>query len=232
MSLNTLVSLLPVLLGFLSGICQAWEDATALAFIQQHHPVLNAQQTVLESLHEPDAWQTLANHTHLTARLGMGAVPLIGNNDTTSLATLPMQGPTAYGGIILSLPMGSPERGLALNQQRLQQAEAEMRVMEQVLQDLMELHRLEENLHVRQSQIKTLESDIRLGIQRIEAGLSPLDPLPVMRNNLYQQRTQLAQQSVILSAWQHKYSRHAGTQWKILLDYLQGNLAALPETPE
>lgn len=222
-----LIRISPLILAMAHDGCKAWEDSVALHFVQQHHPVLNAQHMMTDSLQEPEIWQAMLNHTHVVARLNMGGIPFAPGTENAT-ATLPIHGASASGGLSLSLPLGESGIRHDMHQQRLREAETEMRILEQVLTDLLELHQREEAIRMTQERIAELENDIRIMAIRIQAGLSPLDALNTGKNNLYQQRLLLDQQHVLLAAWQHKVSRYAGEQWQMLLGYLQGMQQHLP----
>lgn len=225
--LSFLIRISPLYLAMANDGCKAWEDAVVLHFVQQHHPVLNAQHMLTDSLQEPEVWQAMINHTHVVARLNMGGIPFpVGTENAP--ATLPIHGPSASGGLSLSLPLGESGSRHEIHQQRLLEAETEMRILEQVLSDLLELHNREEAIRMTQERISELENDIRIHALRIQAGLSRLEGLNNARNHLYQQRLILNQQQIMLAAWQHKVSRYAGEHWQMLLGYFQGTQQHLP----
>jgi hypothetical protein len=212
MNLRTVV----IVVLFLPLRVAAWEDDVVLTFISQANPILRAQRNVSQSYAQPDAVTWALQNTSLSGRLGFGG---------TDFRDDPY---TVFGGLQINIPLSSvkEEREQALKV--VAEAKAVEDMHSKVIGDIAQLRQMESELAASEVRRKFLKEKAGWLKDRIEQGYSSeMDALWDIGSKVNIEDALIAKIDVLAKTQRYKLAKHAGSQWKTLLAYLEGQNDAL-----
>ncbi len=196
---------------FLPFPVAAWEEDAVLSFISQVNPSIQAQRNVSKAYAQPDTVTWALQNTSLSARLGYGG---------TEFRDDPY---TAYGGLQFNIPLSSikEEREQAL---KLAAEAKEMQDLHtRVIMDIAQLRSLESELAASDVTRKFLKEKAAWLKDRIDKGYSSeMDALWGIGEKLNSEDATVAKATVLINTQRYKLAKYAGSEWQILLAYLEG----------
>ncbi len=194
----------------------AWEDEAVLSFINQVNPLIKAQKNVSNTFTKPDALTWALRNTSLTGRLGFGG---------TDFRDDPY---TVLGGLQINIPLSSikEEREQAIK--LVSEVKAMDTINGKVIADIVKMRTLEAELAASEVRRKFLKEKAKWLKQRIEQGYSSeMNELWSIGSKLNTEDALIAKVDVLAKTQRYKLAKYAGTEWKTLLAYLEGQSDAL-----
>jgi len=201
---------------FLPFRVMAWEDDVVLTFINRVNPVLRAQRNVSLAYAKPNTVTWALQNTSLSGRLGFGGTDFRDNSYT------------AYGGLQINIPLSSvkEEREQALK--LVAETKAVVEVQTKVIQDIAQLRTFESELAASEVRRKFLKQKAAWLKERIDKGYSSeIDKLWTIGSKLNTEDALIAKIDVLAKTQRYKLAKYAGTEWRTLLDYLEGQVDTL-----
>ena len=201
---------------FLPLRVDAWEDDTVLSFISQANPIIQAQRSVTQAYAEPNSLDWALQNTSLSGRVGMGG---------TDFREDPY---TVYGGLQINIPLSAikEEREQALK--LVAEAKAIEAIHTRAILDIAQLRSLESELAASEVRRKFLKKKAAWLKERIDQGYSSeIDELWSIGGKLNDEDATVAKINLLANTQRYKLARYAGSQWKTLLAYLEGQEEAL-----
>ncbi len=189
----------------------AWEDEVVLSFISQVNPLIKAQKNVSNTFSKPDALTWALRNTSLTGRLGFGG---------TDFRDDPY---TVLGGLQINIPLSSikEEREQAIK--LVSEVKAMDTINGKVIADIVKMRSLEAELAASEVRRKFLKEKAKWIKQRIEQGYSSeMNELWSIGSKLNTEDALIAKVDVLAKTQRYKLAKYAGTEWKTLLAYLEG----------
>lgn len=196
----------------------AWEDDAVLSFVSRVNPIIEAQRNVTQAYAKPDSVTWALQNTSLSGRLGFGG---------TDFRSDPY---TVYGGLQINIPLSSikEEREQALK--LVAEAKETEDMHTKVILDIAQLRTLESELAASEVRRKFLKEKAAWLKQRIDEGYSSeMNELWSIGSKLNDEDALTAKVDVLAKTQRYKLAKYAGTQWKTLLAYLEGQGGALGE---
>ena len=213
---------LPLLLW--PALAGAWEEEQALAFILAWHPVVTAQRGATAAYQSPTWTRRVMEHTAVFVRAASGASSTVSESgDTTTSAPLTV-------GIQVNIPLASPREQREYAQQALAEATRIDEVRSRALTDLAKLRELEaeraagrERLDFQKSKADWVQDRIKKGYE------SDVEKLWETAQRQNGEAAAVQRLDLLIDAQRRQVAHYAGEHWQPLLNYLSGQLKALPE---
>ena len=206
------------------ALAGAWEEEQALAFILAWHPVVTAQRGATATYQPPSLTRRVMEHTSVFVRAASGTSSTVSESGDTTTST-----PVTVG-IQLNIPLASPKEQREYAQQALAEATRIDEVRSRALTDLAKLRELEaeraavrERLEFHRSKADWLQERIGKGY---EGDVEKLWDTAQKQNV---EAAAVKRLDLLIAAQRRQVAHTAGDHWPPLLDYLSGQLKALPE---
>ena len=206
------------------ALAGAWEEEPALAFILAWHPVVTAQRGATATYQPPSLTRRVMEHTSVFVRAASGTSSTVSESGDTTTST-----PVTVG-IQLNIPLASPKEQREYAQQALAEATRIDEVRSRALTDLAKLRELEaeraavrERLEFHRSKADWLQERIGKGY---EGDVEKLWDTAQKQNV---EAAAVKRLDLLIAAQRRQVAHTAGDHWPPLLDYLSGQLKALPE---
>jgi hypothetical protein len=206
------------------ALAGAWEEEPALAFILAWHPVVTAQRDVATAYQPPTWTRRVMEHTSVFVRAASGTSSTVSDSgDTTTSSPLTV-------GIQVNIPLASPREQREFAQQALAEATRIDEVRSRALTDLAKLRELEaeqaavrERLHFHKSKADWIQERINQGYE------GDVEKLWETAQRQNAEAAAVKRLDLLIDAQRRQVAHSAGEHWQPLLDYLSGQLKALPE---
>ena len=215
--------LLLALLGW-PALAGAWEEEQALAYILAYHPVVTAQRGATATYQPPTWTRRVMEHTSVFVRAASGTSSTVSDSgDTTTSAPVTV-------GIQVNIPLASPREQREYAQQALAEATRIDEVRSRALTDLAKLRELEAERAAVRERLNFQKSKADWVQERINKGYEgDVEKLweTAQRQNV--EAAAVKRLDLLIDAQRRQVAHYAGEQWQPLLDYLSGQLKALPE---
>ena len=196
----------------------AWEDEVVLSFINQVNPLIKAQKNVSNTFTKPDALTWALRNTSLSGRLGFGG---------TDFRDDPY---TVLGGLQINIPLSSIKEEREQAMKLVSEAKAMNDISVKVIADIVKMRTLESELAASEVRRKFLKQKAKWIKERIEQGYaSEMNELWAIGSKLNTEDALIAKVDVLAKTQRYKLAKYAGTEWKSLLAYLEGQGDALGE---
>ena len=206
------------------ALAGAWEEEAALAYILTYHPVVTAQRHATVAYQPPGLARRVLEHTSVYVRAASGTSSTVSESGETTTSD-----PLTVG-IQLNIPLASPREQREYAQQALAEATRIDDVRNRALADLAKLRELEaervainERLNFQQSKADWVQDRIRQGYE------GDVDQLWDTAQKQNAEAAALQRLDLLLDAQRRQVAHTAGARWRILFDYLRGNVRELPE---
>ncbi len=194
----------------------AWEDETVLSFISQVNPLIQAQKNVSNTFTKPDALTWALRNTSLSGRLGFGG---------TDFRNEPY---TVLGGLQINIPLSSIKEEREQAMKLVSEVKEMDAINGKVIADIVKMRTLEAELVASEVRRKFLKEKAKWIKQRIEKGhSSEMNELWVIGSKLNSEDALIAKVDVLAKTQRYKLAKYAGTEWKVLLAYLEGQVDTL-----
>ena len=215
--------LLFALLGW-PALAGAWEEEQALAFILAWHPVVTAQRGATAAYQPPSLTRRVMEHTSVFVRAASGTSSTVSESgDTTTSSPLTV-------GIQVNIPLASPREQREFAQQALAESVRIDEVRSRALTDLAKLRELEAEQTAVRARLDFQKSKADWIQERIRKGYE--GDVEKLWDTAQKQNTEAAaaqRLDGLIAAQRRQVAHTAGDHWPPLLDYLSGQLKALPE---
>ena len=194
----------------------AWEDEAVLSFISQVNPLILAQRNVSSTFEKPSAMTWALRNTSLSGRLGFGG---------TDFRDDPY---TVFSGLQINIPLSSIKEEREQAMKLVSEAKAVDSIHSKVIGDISTLRTLESELAASEVRRKFLKEKAAWIKKRIEKGYSSeMNELWAIGSKLNSEDALIAKVDVLAKTQRYKLSKYAGTEWKSLLAYLEGQVDTL-----
>ncbi len=196
----------------------AWEDEVVLSFISQVNPLIKAQKNVSNTFRKPDALTWALRNTSLSGRLGFGG---------TDFRDDPY---TVLGGLQINIPLSSIKEEREQAVKLVSEAKAMNDISVKVIADIVQMRTLESELVASEVRRKFLKEKAAWIQKRIDQGYSSeMNELWTIGSKLNTEDALIAKIDVLAKTQRYKLAKYAGSEWKTLLAYLEGQSDALEE---
>ena len=196
----------------------AWEDEVVLSFISQVNPLIKAQKKVSNTFTKPGALTWALRNTTLSGRLGFGG---------TDFRDDPY---TVLGGLQINIPLSSIKEEREQAMKLVSEVKAMDTINGKVIADIVKMRTLESELAASEVRRKFLKQKAKWIKERIEQGYaSEMNELWAIGSKLNTEDALIAKVDVLAKTQRYKLAKYAGTEWKSLLAYLEGQGDALGE---
>ncbi len=194
----------------------AWEDDVVLSFISQVNPLIKAQKNLSHTFTKPNALTWALRNTSLTGRLGFGG---------TDFRDDPY---TVLGGLQINIPLSSIKEEREQAMKLVSEVKAMDDISGKVISDIVKIRTLESELAASEVRRNFLKEKAKWIKQRIEQGYSSeMNELWAIGSKLNTEDALIAKVDVLAKTQRYKLAKYAGTEWKALLEYLEGQGDAL-----
>ena len=202
----------------------AWEEEPALAFILAWHPVVTAQRDVATAYQPPTWTRRVMEHTSVFVRAASGTSSTVSDSgDTTTSSPLTV-------GIQVNIPLATPREQREFAQQALAESVRIDEVRSRALTDLAKLRELEAEQAAVQERLAFQKSKADWIQERINQGYEgDVEKLWETAQRQNAEAAAVKRLDLLIDAQRRQVAHSAGEHWQPLLDYLSGQLKALPE---
>lgn len=215
-----------LLVVLLSGpaLAGAWEEEPALAFILAYHPVITAQRGATAAYQPPTWTRRVMEHTSVFVRAASGTSSTVAESgDTTTSSPLTV-------GIQVNIPLASPREQREYAQQALAEATRIDEIRSRALTDLAKLRELEAERAAVRERLNFQKSKADWVQERINKGYEgEVEKLWEAAQKQNAEAAAVKRLDLLIAAQRRQVAHYAGEHWQPLLDYLSGQLKALPE---